>query len=99
MVGRKENPSNQAFGKWCAEMGFDMDPKDRSDAMWLAENWAACSEAPKTATHPNWLRRWHREQAPETPPAPEVDLSTSPTPRARITIETAKKGGDSLPSR
>lgn len=34
LVGHKENASNQAFGKWCTEMGFDMDARVRSDAMW-----------------------------------------------------------------
>ncbi|WP_396328909.1 hypothetical protein [Burkholderia anthina] len=43
------------------------------------------------ASHPNWLRRWFRDQQANTPPAPEVDLSTSPAPRPRLTIETAKK--------
>lgn len=41
LVGRKMHPSNQAFGKWCAEEGFDMDARVRSDAMWLAENWGS----------------------------------------------------------
>jgi hypothetical protein len=37
------------------------------------------------------VRRWTRKQQEETPPTPEVDLSTSPAPRQRISIETAKK--------
>ncbi|WP_124673460.1 hypothetical protein [Burkholderia cepacia] len=91
MVGRKLHSSDKLFGQWCAEHGFDMHRSDRADAMWLAESWALLSEAPTEASHPNWLRRWHRAQAAETPPAPEVDLSSSPAPRARLTIETAKK--------
>lgn len=37
--GRAENPSNQAFGKWCDDNGFgDIDARVRSDAIWLVEN-------------------------------------------------------------
>lgn len=91
LVGRKEHPSNQAFSKWCAALGFDMDNSVRSNAMWMAENWASCNDYKTEISHPTALRAWVKEQASETPPAPSVDLSTSPAPRARITIETAKK--------
>lgn len=91
MVGRKENSSDKLFGQWCKAHGFDMARHDRSDAMWLAEHWNLLCEAPTEASHPSWLRRWYGEQQANTPPAPSVDLSTSPAPRARITIETAKK--------
>ncbi|MFM0303991.1 hypothetical protein PQQ99_28125 [Paraburkholderia sediminicola] len=91
MVGRKENTSNQAFGKWCAEMGFDMKPDDRSNAMWLAENWSVLESFQNGETHPKGIRQAFNEAKPVQPPTPEVDLSTSPTPRARISIETAKK--------
>lgn len=38
LEGRKACPGNVAFGKWCAANGFTLDARDRSDAMWFAEN-------------------------------------------------------------
>ncbi|OXI91592.1 hypothetical protein CFB40_02465 [Burkholderia sp. AU31652] len=89
MVGRKEHTSNQEFGKWCVEMGFDMDARVRSDAMWLAANWSSSNNWKTGDTHPTAIRTRSKDEP--SPPAPEVDLSTSPAPRARLTIETAKK--------
>ncbi|MCA8110286.1 hypothetical protein [Burkholderia cepacia] len=89
MVGRKLNSADRAFKQWCDEHGFgDMARCDRADAMWLA---VYDGPTPEGLTHPTRIRQWHREQASETPPAPEVDLSSSPAPRPRLTIETAKK--------
>lgn len=63
LVGRRLNPSNQGFSRWCQENGFDDLKKDtRADAMWLAENWSALSGHPITESHPNNIRKWHREQ-------------------------------------
>lgn len=37
--GRAENPSNQAFGKWCDDNGFgDIDRRVRADCLWLVEH-------------------------------------------------------------
>ncbi|MFM0347670.1 hypothetical protein [Paraburkholderia sp. RL17-347-BIC-D] len=93
MVGRSEHPTdNNKFGEWCAANGFgDVERHDRADAMWLAENWWGLGDCPPTLSHPHAVRRWMRKQQADTPPSPEVDLSTSPAPRQRISIETAKK--------
>lgn len=91
MVGRKMHSADRAFKQWCDEHGFDMKPNARSGAMWLAENWASYDHLKTTLTHPTAIRKLAREQAAEVPPAPEVDLSNSPAPRQRLTIETAKK--------
>ena len=80
LVGRRQNPSNQAFGKWCKDMGFDMDPSTRSNAMWFA-SWTPCKTLPVELTHPTHIRQWHREQtdgAPVNPDAsPDMDLAAS----------------------
>lgn len=63
LVGRKQNPSNQGFSKWCKEMGFDdMNPRVRSDAMWMAENPAVFQSLENGITHPTALRQYAKEQ-------------------------------------
>lgn len=62
LVGRRLHKSNQAFGQWCKEMGFDMAAPVRSDAMWFAESYTACNTAPDDMSHPTHLRQWYREQ-------------------------------------
>lgn len=64
LVGRKQNPSNQGFSKWCKENGFeDLDRHDRADAMWLAEHWALCDgHTTADLSHPSRIRRWFNEQ-------------------------------------
>lgn len=62
-MGRKQNPSNQGFSKWCKEMGFDdMNPRVRSDAMWMAENPAVFQSLENGITHPTALRQYAKEQ-------------------------------------
>ncbi len=92
MVGKREKTAKQTFDQWCKEHGFDMDRRVRADAIWLAENFSVLSNRwTSDLTHPTRIRAWAQEIQAETPPAPEVDLSTSPAPRQRLTIETAKK--------
>ena len=65
LVGRKQNPSNQGFSKWCKENGFgDMDRRDRADAMWLTEHWSLLSDGTTTPglSHPHRIRVWFNEQ-------------------------------------
>lgn len=77
LVGRAQNPSNQAFGLWCEDKGFDMDARVRSDAMWLAQNWESCSIEWKTGdTHPSNIRTEFKK-ADIPAPAPDLDLSAA----------------------
>lgn len=64
------HPSNKLFGPWCEGNGFDLAPVDRSDCMWMAENWSAVLGCPNTLSHPNSVRQWHREHA-QTASLPE----------------------------
>jgi hypothetical protein len=81
LVGRRENPSNQAFGKWCKEMGFDDIPSgDRSDAMWFA-SYPAGNTIPAGMTHPKHVRQWDRENQ---------QTSSLPEELQEITVETKK---------
>lgn len=82
LVGRKLNPSNQAFGKWCIEMGFDMDARVRSDAMWFAESVFQSLE--HDLTHPTAIRQYAKkmEQAASLP----ADLADAQATK----VETAK---------
>jgi hypothetical protein len=59
LEGRKDHPSNQAFGTWCLEQGFDMKPDLRADSMWLAQNWSVIGGS-EDATHPTWIRKAFR---------------------------------------
>jgi hypothetical protein len=72
--GRRMYPANQAFGAWCVNEGFDMDARVRSDAMWLAQNWAASSTSWKTGdTHPTHIRASFKAEI--QPPSPDLDIS------------------------
>lgn len=65
LVGRKQNPSNQGFCKWCKENGFeDLHRNDRASAMWLAEHWSSLQHSDATAglTHPRRIKEWYEEQ-------------------------------------
>lgn len=64
LVGRKQNPSNQGFSKWCKENGFgDLKPNTRTNAMWLAETYSTVTVGlPPDITHPENIRQWAREQ-------------------------------------
>ena len=82
--GRAKEPSNQRFGAWCKEHGFDMDAPTRSDAMWFA---TSSYDDPKTTlTHPTAIRKAHREaQAPEA-----VVPEALPDAEAAIAAEVLK---------
>lgn len=84
LEGRKLHPSNQKFGQWCKEVGFeDLPPDSRTAAMWWADvSRNDCGTAPpRDLTHPVALRTWHREQAQEAL-LPEDLKSLEPTPSA-----------------
>jgi hypothetical protein len=77
LVGRNLHPSNQAFGKWLVEFGFDDIKKDtRSDAVWMSQNWAEVSnDLTPDITHPVSIRYWLNAAQAELPPSPELTLS------------------------
>lgn len=71
-MGKRENPSNKGFSAWCKAHGFDMNPGDRSDAMWFASYPLGKTDVPDGYTHPKHIRQWVRDQAPA--PSPELTL-------------------------
>lgn len=92
MVGKCATASPRQYGGWIKEHGFsDVPERYRSAAVWLAEHWELTRSITPSVSDPIELQRLFREQASETPPAPEVDLSSAPAPRARLTIETANE--------
>lgn len=91
LVGRKQNPSNQAFGKWCKEMGFDMDPTTRSNTMWFAQNTAVLNTVQHDLTHPTHIRQWHREQPKEPLPADLQDTVVETKAVPSMDKKTAEK--------
>ena len=79
--GRALHPSNQAFGAWCKEEGFDMDARDRSDAMWFAAT-PSSHDANTSLTHPRAIRQAHRDSSAPAP-SPDLDLSAPADERLR----------------
>jgi hypothetical protein len=85
LVGRRENPSNQAFGKWLKEHGFVFSDHPvtnrviRSNAMWLAENWAVVGNPNNDYTNPGDIRKAFDEalEAARPLPFPDLDLEAS----------------------
>ena len=70
LVGRKLHKSNQAFGQWCKEMGFDdMHRNYRSAAMWLAQNWTAVTASTTCTSDPIQLQKDFNDQPKEALPA------------------------------
>lgn len=66
LIGRRDNKSNQAFGRWCRENGFgDMRPATRADALWLVERWdevwSVLHGVQDGNAHPTHVRQAHRE--------------------------------------
>ncbi|WP_321852630.1 hypothetical protein [Burkholderia diffusa] len=59
LVGRRLFPSNNKFGAWCVEKGFDMDRRYRAAAMWVAENWQAVVRNTDNASDPIQLQKDH----------------------------------------
>lgn len=92
LVGRKENPSNQAFGKWLVEYGFDDIKADtRADAMWLSQSWAVIGSPEHDLTHPTNIRKWHRDQPKEPLPADLSDIKVEVKPVPVVDRKTAEK--------
>ncbi len=88
-VGKYQNPSNQAFGKWCKQTGFDMAAPVRSDAIWFAASYNACKTAPPEISHPTTLRSWVREQEYEAAlPADLQDIQPE-----TVTVLNPSEGG------
>lgn len=61
LVGRKLHKSNKLFGQWVKDHGFDdMDQRDRSAALWLADNWVAINArcVDKNLSHPRRIREF-----------------------------------------
>ncbi len=76
------NPSNQAFGKWLVECGFDdIKQTTRADAMWLANNWSVLQSLDNEISHPANIRMAHNESQSDLPPTPGLTL----TPPSRLT--------------
>ncbi len=75
--GRSLHKADRAFAQWVKDHGFDdIHARTRSDAMWLAENWSdVTSDLPGDLTHPRNIREWFKDQAANTPPAPELAFS------------------------
>lgn len=91
LVGRKLNPSNQGFGKWCREMGFgDMDAQTRSDAMWWA-SYRGGNTIPSDMTHPKNIRQWDREQ--QTTAVLPADLQSITTEKVE-TVELDQRSAE-----
>lgn len=88
LVGRRENLDNQGFGRWCEDRGFgDLDGRDRTDALWLAENWAALTDHPSTTghSHPHAIRAWFRDNPLELPGLPSTGEATQ-APSVPVTL-------------
>jgi len=64
LMGRRMHKADQKFSQWCKDHGFgDIASKNRTDAMWLADNWTVVTtDLPPDLTHPQNIRQWHREQ-------------------------------------
>jgi hypothetical protein len=105
LVGRRLHPSNQGFGKWCKEMGFnDIPPRTRSSAMWLAvQRSEIFSGLEAGLTHPVALQAWAKEQE-QTSSLPEellvvtveqeqtIKLTERDAARINKTIQRARSG-------
>lgn len=88
-VGRKQHPSNQAFGKWCKEMGFDMDARVRSDAMWFASS--VFQPLEHDLTHPTRIRQWFNEQPKEPLPVELAELEAEKVETIELDQRSAER--------
>ena len=76
LEGRALYPADRAFSAWCVNEGFDMRPNHRTDAMWLASNWSTIIvNLPEGLTHPEGLRKAHRDLQASQAPSPDLDIS------------------------
>jgi hypothetical protein len=109
LVGRRIHKSNQAFGKWLVEYGFDdIKYATRADSMWLAEQDRAVFQSlDNEITHPVAVRQWHRENVKPayvlpldladlnaTPVPPTVQLDTRSAERIAKTIHRSKSNNE-----
>lgn len=90
LVGRKLHPSNQAFGQWCKEVGFDMDAPTRSDSMWFA-SYRGGNTIPADLSHPKNIRQWDRDQPKEALPADLDAAEVTKTTKVDIDQRTAER--------
>jgi hypothetical protein len=93
LVGRRMNPSNQGFGKWLAEMGFeDIKARYRSAAMWLAENWAeAVRRTTPHTSDPIQIQKDFADNAPSILPADLQDLTAEIKPTVELDQRSAER--------
>lgn len=84
--------SNQAFGQWCKEHGFDDIPSgDRLDAMWFASS-PPGNTIPVGMTHPKHIRQWAREQKTTAIlPADLADIQAETTESVELDERSAEK--------
>lgn len=63
LVGRRQNPSNNRFAEWVKAHGFDdIQPRYRSAAQWLAQNWEAVRSITPNTSDPIQLQKDFNEQ-------------------------------------
>ena len=92
MYGRLENPSNQAFGKWCVTAGFDMDRRVRADAMWFAENYAVVQSLDNDGlSHPTAIRAAFNTHVDTQALPIDLQETPAPVPTAQLPKATAVK--------
>lgn len=75
-----------AFGRWCNDLGFDMDPSLRSNAMWLAENWSVLGSTQDGLSDPTAIRKACRKTSADNPPTPDLSIDLPPTLPAGIEV-------------
>lgn len=90
LVGRRMYPSNQAFGKWCKDEGFDMDASTRSNAMWVAENFSVSQQLQNKESHPTGIRQAYNEALRSGPIPLELREVTS-KPTIELDTRSAEK--------
>ncbi|WP_165770075.1 hypothetical protein [Thauera propionica] len=62
-MGRRQNPSNNRFAEWVKAHGLDdIQPRYRSAAQWLAQNWEAVRSITPNTSDPIQLQKDFNEQ-------------------------------------
>lgn len=65
LAKRELMPSNKEFGAWVKATGLDADPAssavDRSNAIWLAQNWSVLERSKIENHHPTGIRQECRD--------------------------------------
>ena len=89
-MGRKMHPSNQAFGKWLVECGFDdIKTNTRADAMWYAQNAAVLRSPDNDLTHPTNIRKWFNDQPKEPLPADLMEVQAEKVETIQLDLRSA----------